>query len=284
MRRHRRKRYGTMALLGVLVLGAAAAAWFLASGALKPGTELRLYAKGAVVMSLDDGKILYAHNPDERLIPASMTKIMAMLLIFEQLESGRLTYDEKVRVSERAAGTFASKAGLKAGESLSVDDLLKCVFLPSGSDAVLALAEHVYGSEEAFVEAMNAKARELGLTNTQFQNSVGLEQYGHYASPRDMAVIAAELVTTYPEVYAYSSLVTATVRHEDGTELYLKNTNDMLKYDGVDGLKTGSSPRGGYNLAMTYNKGGKHLLFVVMGEETPYFRKEDCKKLLEAFT
>lgn len=266
--------------LGLLVLGAAAAVvLFLRQGEDGP----RLYARGAIVLSLDNGKTLYAHNPDERLSPASMTKIMSMLLVFEQIESGRLSYDQQIRVSDRAAGTFGSKAGLRAGESLSVDALLKCVFLPSGSDAVLALAEHLYGSEEAFVEAMNAKARELGLKNTAFRNSIGLEEAGHYASPRDIAVIAKELVTKYPEVYAYSSLAEATIRREDGTELHLKNTNDMLNVEGVNGLKTGSSPRGGYNLALTYRKDGKHLLIVTMGNQTPYFRRQDNKTLLEYY-
>jgi len=220
---------------------------------------------------------------NERLAPASMTKMMSMLLVFEQIEQGKLTYDQKIYVSEQAVSTFASKAGLKAGESLTVDSLLTAVFLPSGSDAVLAFAEHLYGDEEHFVEAMNIKAQQLGLQNTQFKNSVGLEQSGHYSSPYDIALIATELVTRYPEVYTYTSLVRASIEHEDGTTLSLKNTNDMLGYEGVDGLKTGSSPTGGYSLAMTYNNRNKHLVIVVMGNEMPYFRKEDSKVLLEAF-
>jgi D-alanyl-D-alanine carboxypeptidase (penicillin-binding protein 5/6) len=245
--------------------------------------DMKLYSKGAIVLSIDNNKVLYQKNRDQRQHPASMTKMMSMLLVFEQLKQGNLSYEHKIKISERAVGTFASKAGLKAGESLSVDSLLTCVFLPSGSDAVLAFAEHLYGSEERFVEEMNKKAKLLGLRNTQFTNSVGLEQNGHFSSPYDMAVIAAELVTKYPEVYKYTSLSTASVKREDGTELLLKNTNDMLGYEGVDGLKTGSSPNGGYSLTMTYNKKSKHLIFVVMGNEMPYFRKEDSKLLLEAF-
>jgi D-alanyl-D-alanine carboxypeptidase (penicillin-binding protein 5/6) len=131
---------------------------------------------------------------------------------------------------------------------------------------------------------MNRKALQLGLKNTRFQNSTGLDQGGQYSTPRDLAVISRELVTKYPEVYAYSSLKSAVVQHEDGSHLYLKNTNDMLGFEGINGLKTGSSANGGYHLAMTYQKDGKHLLFVIMGEDLPYFRKEDSKKLLDQFT
>lgn len=245
--------------------------------------DLQLYSKGAVVYSPGKNKVLYDHNKDDRLHPASMTKVMSMLLVFEELQKGRLIYDQKLAASEKAVSTFASKAGLRTGESLSVDSLLKCVFLPSGSDAVLVFAEHLYGSEERFVEEMNRKVRELGLTNTRFQNSVGLEQPGHYSTAYDMAVIASELVTRFPEVYDYTWLSSAVIEREDGTELLLKNTNDMLDYDGVNGLKTGSTPNGGYSLTITYNKGNKHLVVVVMGSEMLYFRKADSKLLLDTF-
>jgi D-alanyl-D-alanine carboxypeptidase (penicillin-binding protein 5/6) len=245
--------------------------------------DINLYSKGAIVLSLDKNQILYEKNMDGRLHPASMTKLMSMLLVFENIEKGSLSYDQYITVSEKNVSTAASRAGIRAGESLTVDSLLTCVFLPSGSDAVLALAEHLYGSEERFVEEMNKKAEKLGLKNTHFKNSVGLEQNGHYSSPHDMSVIAAELVTKYPEVYKYTSLASASIKHEDGSAFLLKNTNDMLGYEGVNGLKTGSSPNGGYSLTMTYNKNDKHLIFVVMGNEMPYFRKKDCMVLLEAF-
>lgn len=245
--------------------------------------DITLYARGAIVVDLKKDDIVFDKNMHDRLSPASMTKLMSMLLVFEHIRDGKLAYDQRIVVSERATGTLASKAGIRAGEKLTVDDLLKCVFLPSGSDAVLAFAEHLYGDEESFVAAMNRKAAELGLQNTHFINSIGLEGRDQYSSPYDIAQIAKALVTQFPEVYRYTSLATSSVFYEDGTELKIKNTNDMLDHEGVNGLKTGSSPKGGYSLAMTYNQDGKQLLFVVMGNDMPYFRREDNKLLLQEF-
>ncbi|NLL70296.1 MAG: D-alanyl-D-alanine carboxypeptidase [Epulopiscium sp.] len=257
---------------------------FLVFTFYKKDKQITLNAKGAVVIGMDHRKILYQKDMNDPFIPGSLTKLMSMLLVFEEIEAGTLSYDDKIPVSATATGTFASKAGLITGEQLCVNDLLKCVFLPSGSDAVIALAEYLCGTEESFVQEMNNKVQELGLKNSHFTNSVGLEERDHYSSAYDMACIAMELTTKYPEVYNYTSLPLALINHEDGAELLLKNTNDMLGFDGVDGLKTGSTPNGGYSLAMTYNKKKDHLLFIVMGSDSLYFRKQDCKKLLEIFS
>lgn len=245
--------------------------------------EIKLHSKSAIVMDINSGKIMLNKNMNERLKPASMTKLMAMLLIFEKIEEGVISYDEKIIVSDNAVKTIASKAGLKAGEHLSIDTLLKSVFIPSGSDAVIALGEHVFGSEINFVDAMNKKALELSLTNTQFKNCMGLDQEGHFSSAHDMAIIARELVIKFPIVYQYTSLSSDILIHEDGSETYMKNTNDMLRFDGVDGLKTGSSPASGYGLTFTYNKNSKHLIFVVMSSVDIQLRRIDCETLLSAF-
>lgn len=249
----------------------------------KPDKNIILHAKSAVVIKMDNHKILYNKEMDVPLIPGSLTKLMSMLIVFENIEAGIISYDDTIPISSNATGTFASKAGLITGEELCVDDLLKCVFLPSGSDALIALAEYLYGNEESFVQAMNKKSELLELKNSHFTNCVGLEDHNHYSSAYDIASIALELTSKYPEVYNYTSLPLAVISHQDGTELFLKNTNDMLEFDGINGLKTGSTPNGGYSLAMTYNKDRTHLLFVVMGSDSLYFRKQDCKKLLEKF-
>jgi len=245
--------------------------------------NIQLYSKSAIVMSTDNRKVLFHKNMHRQLIPGSMTKLMSMLIVFEKIHQGVLFYSDPIYISPKAAGTFASRAGLYAGEYISVDDLIKCVFLPSGSDAIIALAEHLYGTEEKFVDEMNHKVKQMGLKNTHFTNCVGLEDTNHYSSAFDIDSIAVELTSKYPEVYGYTSMSHTIIRHEDGTDLVLKNTNDMLEFDGIDGLKTGSTPNGGYSLTMTYNKNKKHLVFVVMESDTLYFRKYDCKKLLSTF-
>ena len=242
-----------------------------------------LNAKSAVVMSLDKNKVMFNKNMDKRLIPGSLTKLMSMLIVFEKINAGHISFDQKIYISQKATATVGSKAGLYTGEHISVDDLIKCVFLPSGSDAVIAFAEHLYGTQEAFVGEMNEKVKQLNLKNTHFANCIGLEDPEHYSSAHDIAIIADELTSRYPKAYEYTSLRRVTIKHEEGSEFMLMNSNDMLDTEGINGLKTGSTPNGGYSLAMTSNKSGKHLIFVVIGNDSQYFRKKDCKNLLSAF-
>jgi D-alanyl-D-alanine carboxypeptidase (penicillin-binding protein 5/6) len=211
-----------------------------------------------------------------------MTKIAALLLFFEKLEEGALSYGDLIPISSNAVNVPASKAGLKPGEHISVDTLLKCILLPSGSDAVIALGEYIYGNEAALLLAMQEKVAELSLDDTHFTNCVGMHEAGHVSSAYDMGRLAYELVSRYPKVYEYSSLQAAVLKHEDGSETVLINTNDMLGEAGVCGLKTGSGSSD-YNIAMTYKKGGKHLIIIVLSSPSHEFRKLACMDILNAF-
>ena len=239
-----------------------------------------MYAKSAVVID-DSGSVLFQKEPHSRLSPGSMTKLLSLLLVFESIRDNTLTLDERVSISQNAANTNASKAGLILGEYMTVHDLILCVLLPSGSDAVIALAERISGSQEAFVERMNERVKELDLNDTHYSNCVGVEDENLFSSAYDMSIIALELVSQFPEVLTFSQHKSAIVYHEDGTPLILENTNDMLGIHGVNGLKTGSTPQSGYSLTMTYPKNGKIRICVIMNSPTLYCRRQDCMSLLE---
>lgn len=244
---------------------------------------IEVYARGAVVMDANSGRILFEKNMHTQITPSSMTKMMALAVVFENIELGNLSLDEEVIISTRAVSTIASRAGLRAGESLTVETLIICALLPSGSDAVIALGEHLFGSEEAFVEEMNRKAESLSLENTNFQNSVGLEHYDNFSSAFDMAVLSQYLITNYPQILNYAALTTWTLVHEDGSETFMRNTNDMLNIEGVTGLKTGSGPESGFNLALTYSHNGRDLIIVVISSPVVQLRRLDILTLLERF-
>lgn len=246
--------------------------------------NIDLYAKSAIVMNLDNKKVLFDKEKDLKLSPGSMTKMISIYIVLEKIESGEIKKTDMVTISRYATSTFGSKVGLRTGEKISVDNLIKCVLLPSGSDAVIALAEYVCGTEETFVGIMNEKAKEMGLVNTHFSNCVGLESSDHYSTAYDMALLAYELTTKYPYIYDYTDLEKEIIYHEDGTEMKIYNTNDMLDEDGINGLKTGSTPQSGYSLTMTYNKGKEHIVYVVMNSPSEYFRKRDCLNLLKEFS
>ena len=203
-------------------------------------------AKSAVLLEASTGYIIYENNSHEKLAPASMTKMMSMLLIMESIEKGILDWEEEVTVSENASKMGGSQILLETGEQMKVKDLFKGIAVASGNDAVVALAERVAGTEEQFVTMMNQRAKELGLKDTHFKNPHGLDESNHYSSAYDMAMIAKELVK-HEKVLEYSSIYEDYLRKGTDKEIWLVNTNKLVKfYKGLDGLKTGYTKEAGY--------------------------------------
>ncbi|WP_067728187.1 D-alanyl-D-alanine carboxypeptidase family protein [Oceanobacillus damuensis] len=238
-------------------------------------------AKSAILLEQDTGEILFDKNAQEQLPPASMTKIMTLLLIMEALENGKLSKDEVVRVSDRAASMGGSQIFLEAGEEMTVNDLLKGVAIASGNDASVALAERIAGSEESFVAKMNERAKELNLENTKFQNSTGLPAEEHYSTAYDMAIIANELLK-YENVTAYTSVYEDYLRKGQDNEFWLVNTNKLVRfYPDVDGLKTGYTNEAKYCLTATAKRDDMRVIAVVMGAETTKERNAMVSGLLD---
>ena len=239
---------------------------------------LDLSAKSAVVMEQESKEILFAKDKDKELAPASVTKIMSLLLIFEDLKQGKIKLTDTVTVSEHAASMGGSQVFLETGEKQQVQTLIKCVVISSANDAVVALAEHVCGSEEAFVSRMNKKARELGMKHTTFQNACGLDAKGHVTS-------AYELAQRYPEVFKYTKIWMDTIIHKTKKgekEFGLSNTNKLIRqYHGCTGMKTGSTGKAGFCLSATATRNKIHMIAVVMGCESSKARIKDARTLLD---
>ena len=247
---------------------------------VKAEEDLTPTAKSAILIDYATGEVLYEKNADERLAPASMTKIGSMLLIMEAIDSGKLSLDDEVTISEEAASMGGSQIFLEAGEVYTVHDLLKGVAIASGNDAVVALAEKLAGSQEAFVDMMNKRFKELGANNTNFVNAHGLDAEGHLTTARDMATIARELLK-HEKILEYTSIYEEYLEKNDGTKTWLVNTNKLVRfYDGVDGLKTGFTESAGYCLTATAKKDDFRLISVVMGEDSTENRSSDTVKLL----
>lgn len=247
---------------------------------VKAEEDLTPTAKSAILIDYATGEVLYEKNADERLAPASMTKIGSMLLIMEAIDSGKLSVDDEVTISEEAASMGGSQIFLEAGEVYTVHDLLKGVAIASGNDAVVALAEKVAGSQGAFVNMMNERFKELGANNTNFVNAHGLDSEGHYSTARDMATIARELLI-HEKILEYTSIYEEYLEKNDGTKTWLVNTNKLVRfYGGVDGLKTGFTESAGYCLTATAKKDDFRLISVVMGEDSTENRSSDTVKLL----
>ncbi|MBR3120724.1 D-alanyl-D-alanine carboxypeptidase family protein [Oceanobacillus profundus] len=245
------------------------------------GLALAPDAKSAILLEQDTGEILFDKNAHEKLPPASMTKIMTLLLIMEALDKGNLQKDEMIRVSERAASMGGSQIFLEAGEEMSVNDLLKGVAIASGNDASVALAERLAGSEEAFVKKMNERAKELKLENTHFQNSTGLPADNHYSTSYDMAMIANELLK-YEAITDYTSVYEDYLRKGQDNEFWLVNTNKLVRfYPDVDGLKTGYTSEAKYCLTATAKRDDMRVIAVVMGAESPKERNTMVSGLLD---
>jgi D-alanyl-D-alanine carboxypeptidase (penicillin-binding protein 5/6) len=245
------------------------------------GFELADDAKSAILIERDTGAILYEKNAHEKLPPASMTKIMTMLLIMEAIDKGELSYKEKVRASEYAASMGGSQIFLEPGEEMTVDELLRGIAIGSANDASVAMAERIAGSEEAFVELMNKKAKELGLKDTMFQNATGLPAENHYSSAYDMAMMARELLK-YEDITKYTKIYEDYLRENTDKKFWLVNTNRLVKfYPGVDGLKTGFTSEAKYCLTATAKKNGMRVIAVVFGASTPKTRNAQITKMLD---
>lgn len=242
--------------------------------------DLAPNAKSTILIEESTGKILYEKNSDEKRAPASMTKVMSMLLIMEALDNKQISLNDEVTISQNAADMGGSQLFLQPNQTAKVEDLLKGIAVASGNDAVVAMAEKIAGSEEKFVDMMNKKAKELGLKNTQFKNPHGLDEEGHYTSAHDMAIMAKELIK-HKNILNYTSIYEEYLTKSDGTKLWMVNTNKLVKfYKGVDGLKTGFTQTAGYCLTATAMKNNTRLISVVMGEDTSANRSTDTVNLL----
>lgn len=243
--------------------------------------DLAPNAKSAIMIEASTGEILFQKNKDEKLAPASMTKMMSMLLIMEEIENGNLKWNEMITTSEKASSMGGSQIFLKVGEKMTVEDLLKGVAIASGNDAVVALAERVSGSEEQFVKRMNTRAKDLGLENTNFINATGLTADNHYSSAYDMSLIAKELVK-HEKILEFTSTYEDYLRKDTKSPFWLVNTNRLVRFkEGVDGLKTGFTDEAGYCLTATMKKDNMRLITVVMKEENTSKRSADTTKMLD---
>ncbi len=245
-----------------------------------PKPDLALECKSAILMEAGTGQVLYEQNADEALPPASVTKVMTLLLVMEAIESGKISLDDTVRTSAHAAGMGGSQIYLKEGEEMSVEDMVKSVVIASANDAACALAEHISGSEEAFVREMNRRAAELGMKNTCFENTNGLDDTAknHLTSARDIAIMSRELIK-HKKILEYSSIWMDTVRNG---MFGLTNTNRLVRfYRGCTGLKTGSTDKAGFCVSATAERDGVSLICVIMGAETGDKRNVMASRLLD---
>lgn len=241
-------------------------------------TDLGLNAKSAILMEEATGNILYESNPDERLPIASVTKVMTMLLIMEAVDSGKISLDDMVTVSENAMSYGGSTMFLETGEQLTVNDMLKGIAVASANDGCVAMAEHLAGSESAFVDMMNEKAKELGMENTHFMNTNGLDEDDHYSSARDVAIMSRELMK-HETIFNYTSIWMDTLR---GGKFQLANTNKLIRfYDGANGLKTGSTSKALCCLSAAAKRNDMQLIAVVLGAPTSAERFASAKSLLD---
>jgi D-alanyl-D-alanine carboxypeptidase len=242
--------------------------------------ELAKSAKSGIIIEQTTGTIIFEKNSHEKLHPASMTKMMSMLLIMEEIEKGSLKWNEMITVSEKASGMGGSQILLETGEKMSVKDLFKGVAIASGNDAVVALAERIAGSTEEFVKQMNNKAKKLGLKDTNFKNPHGLDDANHYSSAYDMAIIAKEL-SKHEKIFEFTSIYEDYLRKGTDRETWLVNTNKLVRfYSGVDGFKTGYTKEAGYCLTASAKKEGMRIITVIMGSEDSKIRNSETTEML----
>ena len=242
--------------------------------------EMKFNCRSALLMEADTGKVLFEQNADEALPPASVTKIMTLLLVMEAIDSGKIGYDDMVTASAHACSMGGSQIYLKEGEQMSVEDMLKSVVIASANDAAVALAEYVLGTEEAFVARMNERSRELGMTSTSFENTNGLDDTAtnHLTSARDIAIMSRELLK-HQKITEYSSIWMDTIRNG---EFGLTNTNRLVRfYKGATGLKTGSTSKAGFCISATATRDGMTLICVIMGAESRDIRNAAATSLLD---
>ena len=247
--------------------------------------QVEIAAPSAILMEASTGQVLYELNATERRCPASITKIMTLLLTFEQIEAGKVSLGDNVITSEYASSMGGSQVFLAQGEIQTLDTMIKCIAVASGNDASVAVAEHIAGSEEAFVALMNEKAQQLGMVDTHFEDCCGLTNSdGHYTTAKDVALMSRELITKYPQVYNYTQIWMEDIIHEtrQGTiNFTLSSTNKLLKqYPYATGLKTGSTEKAKFCLAATARKDGIDMIAVIMGAPDPKDRFKDAQTLL----
>jgi len=246
---------------------------------------LTLESKSALLMDAGTGTVLYEQNSHEAMPPASVTKVMTMLLIYEAEENGQFQWEDSVQVSDHAASMGGSQVFLEPGETQTAADMTKCIAIASANDAAVAMAEFVAGSEEAFVERMNKKAQELGMTDTHFVNACGLDAEGHVTSAHDIGLMSRELMIRFPEIKEYTTTWQDTIIHrtrKGETTFGLTNTNKLIKwYEGATGLKTGSTGKALYCLSGTAERDGLHLIAVVMAAPDFKVRFQETMKLLD---
>lgn len=254
-----------------------------ASEGAEDALHLAPSANGAYLMEFTSGKVIFAKNEHEKLYPASMTKMMGLLLIFEALHNGKLTWEDQVTTSEHAASMGGSQVFLEVNETMSVKDMVKSICIASANDAMVAMAEKVGGTHEGFVQKMNEKAKELGCENTNFVNATGLHDPNHYTTPYDMALIAQALIKEgKEELLEITSTYDAYIREDSDNKFWLVNTNKLLKqYPGVDGLKTGFTQEAMSCITTTAKKDQLRLIAVVMGEPSSKQRNAEMKTLLD---
>ena len=238
-------------------------------------------AKSGILVEASTGEILYEKNKDEKVSIASLTKMVAQIIILENIENGSLKWDEIVTTSSNAASMGGTQIWLTAGEKISVEDLFKGMTMASANDATVALAERIAGTESEFVKLMNDKVKELGLKNTVFKNCTGLDEEGHYSTAYDLSVIARELLT-HDDILRFSSVYEDYIRKNTPNKFWIVNTNKLVRfYEGADGLKTGFTDNAGYTMAVTAKRDDMRLIAIVLGEQVSKVRNDETTELLD---
>ncbi len=281
--------------LGVLLFTLMTVPFFAAAGSHAEtadsgvsGSAVNISARAAVLIEGDTGEIIYEKNKDTELVPASITKIMTLTLIFDAIEQGKISLEDEVTVSEYAASMGGSQVFLEPRETQTVNTMIKCISIASANDAAVAMAEKIAGSEQNFVKMMNEKARKLGMKHTQFKNCSGLDddiKSGHFSSAYDVALMSRELIMEHPEISDYSTVWMDSITHKTKkgeTEFGLTNTNKLVRfYDGITGLKTGSTSKAKYCLSATARRNGLNLIAVVMAAPDHKVRFTEAQALLD---
>ena len=235
-------------------------------------------SKSQILMEVSTGEILYANNENERILPASVTKVMTLLLIMEAIDDGRINYKDKITCSEYASKMGGSQIWFQPGEQLTIDEALKCICVVSANDVSVAMAEHISGSEENFVALMNEKAKAINMTNTHFMNAHGIDEDNHYTSAKDIAIMSRELVLKHPNILKYTSIWMDSIR---GGSFGLSNTNKLIRYyEGAKGIKTGSTSKALFNLSALAERGGMQLIAVVCTAPSGEVRTSEVSNLL----
>lgn len=241
-------------------------------------------APSAILMETSTGQVIYEKDPDSKRPPASVTKVMTLLLIFDALNEGRIKLEDEVTTSEYAASMGGSQVFLEPGEIQTVDTLIKCISVASANDACVTMAEYISGSEEEFVAQMNKRAQELGMKNTQFKNCNGLDTEGHLTTARDIALMSRELITRYPQIHDYCTIWMENITHttkKGTTEFGLSNTNKLIRhYEYATGLKTGSTSKAKFCISATAKKDDMELIAVIMAADDSKIRNKDAITLL----